>query len=56
MRVRRKLRGDFQSASTITELQTLLNQIRSEGPVDGNRTGILTDAEIPVPKGPNAQW
>lgn len=56
MRVRRKLRGDFQSASTITELQTLLDQIRSEGPVDGNRCGILTDAEIPVPKGPNAQW
>lgn len=56
MRVRKKLRGEFQSASTPAEMSRLLEQIRSEGPVDGNRTGILTDAEIPVPKGPNAQW
>ncbi|MFM7920085.1 MAG: tRNA dihydrouridine synthase DusB, partial [Planctomycetaceae bacterium] len=56
MRVRRKLRGDFQTASTLPELHSLLDRIRSEGPADGNRSGILTDAEIPVPKGPNAQW
>lgn len=56
MRVRRKLRGDFQTVSTLPELHTILDRIRSEGPADGNRSGILTDAEIPVPKGPNAQW
>lgn len=56
MRVRRKLRGDFQTASTLPELHSILDRIRSEGPADGNRSGILTDAEIPVPKGPNAQW
>jgi nifR3 family TIM-barrel protein len=56
MRIRRKLRGDFQYASTAQELRDYIRQIREEGPVDGNRTGVLTQVEIPVPKGPIAEW
>lgn len=56
MRVRRKLRGDFQYASTAAELREFIERIRLEGPVDGNRTGVLTETEIPVPKGPVEQW
>jgi hypothetical protein len=56
MRVRRKLRGDFQYAATAEELYEYIRQIREEGPVDGNRTGVLTEIEIPVPKGPIAEW
>lgn len=56
MRVRRKLRGDFQTAATATELRDFIERIRAEGPVDGNRTGVLTETEIPVPKGPVEQW
>lgn len=56
MRVRRKLRGDFQYAATAEELYEFIRQIREEGPVDGNRTGVLTEIEIPVPKGPIAEW
>jgi tRNA-dihydrouridine synthase B len=56
MRVRRKLRGDFQYAATADELRDYIARIREEGPVDGNRTGVLTEAEIPVPKGPVEQW
>ncbi len=56
MRVRRKLRGDLQYAATATELRDYIAQIREEGPVDGNRTGVLTETEIPVPKGPVEQW
>lgn len=56
MRVRRKLRGDFQYAATASELRDCIARIREEGPVDGNRTGVLTETEIPVPKGPVEQW
>ncbi|MCA9058901.1 MAG: tRNA dihydrouridine synthase DusB [Planctomycetaceae bacterium] len=56
MRIRKRLRGDFQKARTRTEMDDYLRQIREEGPIDGNRTGILTDCHIPVPKGPIAEW
>ncbi|MCH2200380.1 MAG: tRNA dihydrouridine synthase DusB [Fuerstiella sp.] len=56
MRVRRRLRGDFQFVRTRPEFDDAVKQIREEGPVDGNRTGVLTDAHIPVPSGPIDKW
>ena len=56
MRVRKKLRGEFQSVCTLEEMTALMAQIREEGPVDGNRTGVLSDVEVAVPRGPVAQW
>ncbi len=55
MRVRKRLRGEFQFR-TRTEFDTAIDEIRQEGPVDGNRTGVLTDAHIPVPSGPIDKW
>lgn len=56
MRIRKKLRGDFQFVKTREEFNAALNKIRQEGPVGGNRTGVLTDCHIPVPSGPVAKW
>ncbi|MCH2209949.1 MAG: tRNA dihydrouridine synthase DusB [Fuerstiella sp.] len=56
MRVRKRLRGNFQFVRTRPEFDDALRQIREEGPVDGNRTGVLTDAHIPVPSGPIDKW
>ena len=56
MRVRKRLRGDFQAVRTRSEFNAAISQICEEGPVDGNRTGILTDAHIPVPSGPIDKW
>jgi len=56
MRVRKKLRGDFQSVCTREDLSEIIERIRAEGPVDGNRTGILSDVEIAVPRGPVDKW
>lgn len=56
MRIRKKLRGDFQYVKTKDEFNAALARIRSEGPVGGNRSGVLTDAHIPVPSGPVSKW
>lgn len=56
MRVRKRLRGDFQFVRTRPEFDAAIAEIRAEGPVDGNRTGVLTDAHIPVPSGPVDKW
>ncbi|MCR9200784.1 MAG: tRNA dihydrouridine synthase DusB [Planctomycetaceae bacterium] len=56
MRIRKKLRGDFQYVKTKDEFQKALARIRAEGPVGGNRSGVLTDAHIPVPSGPVSKW
>ena len=56
MRIRKKLRGDFQFVKTKEEFNAALEKIRDEGPVTGNRTGILTDCHIPTPSGPVANW
>ncbi|MEZ6126577.1 MAG: tRNA dihydrouridine synthase DusB [Planctomycetaceae bacterium] len=56
MRVRKKLRGEFQSVRTPEEFQAAIEVIRQEGPVDGNRSGILSDCHIPVPGGPVDKW
>jgi len=56
MRIRKRLRGDFQFVRTRSEFDVAMEKIREEGPVDGNRTGVLTDAHIPVPSGPISKW
>lgn len=56
LRVRAALRHQFQLARTRDEFDALLEQVRAEGPVDGNRHGLLTDAQVPVPSGPVDRW
>lgn len=56
MRVRKKLRGSFQALTTREEFVQEIARIRSEGPVHGNRSGVLTDCQIPTPSGPVANW
>ena len=56
MRVQKKLRGDFQKVCTRDEMDAHLTLIREAGPVDGNRSGVLTDCHIPVPSGPVDKW
>lgn len=56
MKVRKKLRGDFQFVQNKQEFVEAIQQISDEGPIDGNRTGVLQDVQIPVPKGPVDKW
>lgn len=56
MRVRKRLRGDFQKVCTPEQMAAALSVIRNEGPVDGNRTGVLSDCHVPVPSGPVDKW
>jgi tRNA-dihydrouridine synthase B len=56
MRILKRLRGDFQQVRTRAEMDSAIAEIRAAGPVDGNRTGVLTDVEIPVPQGPVDKW
>jgi len=56
MRVLKRMRGDFQSVRTKDEMTQAIAAIREAGPVDGNRSGVLTEVEIPVPRGPVEQW
>ena len=56
MRIRKKLRGDFQKINTREQFLAAIERIREEGPVGGNRTGVLTNCHIPVPNGPVDKW
>ena len=56
MRIRKKLRGDFQKIKTRSEFVAAIEKIREEGPVNGNRSGVLADCHIPVPSGPVSKW
>jgi tRNA-dihydrouridine synthase B len=56
MRVQKTLRGDFQKIRTRDEMDRAIQKIREVGPVNGDRSGILTDCHISVPSGPVSQW
>jgi nifR3 family TIM-barrel protein len=56
MRVRKRLRGEFQQAKTREEFEAALQAIEAEGPVQGTKDGILPDPHIPVPSGPVERW
>jgi nifR3 family TIM-barrel protein len=56
MRVRGRLRNDFQTAQTREEIDRVLGNISAEGPAYGSRTGLLPDLHVPVPSGPVERW
>ncbi len=56
MRVRPRLRHQFQLVRTPEEFQATLSAIQEEGPSRGSKTGVLEDMHIPVPSGPVANW
>jgi tRNA-dihydrouridine synthase B len=56
MRILKRLRGDFQNVRTKDELNQAIQRIQEAGPVDGNRHGVLTNIDVPVPAGPVDKW
>ncbi len=56
LRVRAALRHEFQLAQTRADFDALIERVREEGPIHGNRDGTLTDAYVPVPSGPVEKW
>jgi tRNA-dihydrouridine synthase B len=56
MRVRGRLRNEFQMARTREELDGVLARITEQGPTSGSRTGLLPEMHVPVPSGPVEHW
>lgn len=56
MRVRGRLRNDFQMARTREELDAVLARIAAQGPSVGTRTSQLPEMHVPVPSGPVERW
>lgn len=56
LRVRAALRHQFQLITTRDEFDALIAQVRVEGPVTGDRHGVLRDVSVPVPAGPVERW
>jgi hypothetical protein len=56
MQVTARLRNDFQHANTIEKAEAVLTEIVEQGPLSGNRTGVLQEMNIPVPSGPVEHW
>ncbi len=56
MRVRPKLRDLIQHAKTDQEFYEAIRIIHAEGPLEGSRTGILPELQVPVPAGPVERW
>jgi tRNA-dihydrouridine synthase len=56
MRVRAVLRNRIQMVQTRGEFDAVIGQIAAEGPVGGNRTGLLPAMQVPVPSGPVERW
>ena len=56
MRVGTQLRDRVQHATTESEFLEAIENIRQAGPVEGTRTGILPELQVPVPAGPVERW
>jgi len=56
MRVRARLRHEFQTAGSLEKIDTVLGMIAEEGPTRGTKTGLLPEPSIPVPSGPIEHW
>ena len=56
MRVRARLRHDFQLLRSPDELEPYFAKLSAEGPIDGCRTGELPAMHIPTPSGPVERW
>lgn len=56
MRVRAVLRDRVQKACDRDEFDAALALIEEHGPVEGTKTGVLPEFQIPVPSGPVERW
>ena len=56
MRVGTKLRDSVQHTTTEAEFYSAIDAIRKAGPIEGTRTGILPELQVPVPAGPVEGW
>lgn len=56
MHIRAKLRHRFQLARSGADFEAALQAVAADGPVRGNRSGVLPDMQIPVPSGPVERW
>jgi nifR3 family TIM-barrel protein len=56
MQVTARLRNEFQHADSIEQAEGVLQEIVEQGPLSGNRTGVLPEMTIPVPSGPVEHW
>ena len=56
MRVRAKLRDLVQKARTGEEFRAAIARIAEEGPIEGDKTGVLKEYQVPVPSGPVERW
>lgn len=56
LRVRASLRHQFQLITTRAEFDSLIEQVRLEGPASGGRDGVLSAVSVPVPSGPVDRW
>ena len=56
MCVSANLRHQLQEARTKLDFDAVLDDIATQGPNRGSRTGLLPELCIPVPAGPNANW
>ncbi|HBN75164.1 MAG TPA: tRNA dihydrouridine synthase DusB [Planctomycetaceae bacterium] len=56
MRVPAKLREGVQKSKTRSEFLAAMDAVREQGPIEGSRTGILPELQVPVPAGPVERW
>ncbi|QDT65990.1 tRNA dihydrouridine synthase DusB [Calycomorphotria hydatis] len=56
MRVKAKLRHEYQVARTLPEVEAALALIREAGPLGASPSGVLPDMHVPVPSGPVERW
>lgn len=56
MQVTARMRNAFQQAKTLDQAEAILADIVDQGPLSGNRTGVLPEMNIPVPSGPIEHW
>lgn len=56
MRVKAALRDQVQHASNAAEFNAAIRDIVAAGPVEGTRTGMLPELQVPVPSGPVERW
>jgi len=56
MRVKAKRRELVQKASTREEFLEAMQEIEDAGPIEGSKTGLLPELQVPVPAGPVERW
>ncbi len=56
MHIRASSRHRFQLARTPADFESALQAVAVDGPMRGERSGVLPDMQIPVPSGPVERW